>query len=356
MSPGPRLTLVAALLLVVALGGCPSPQSAPPPDAGAPEPERQPSAVTMRVGYFPNVTHAQAVLGFSAQEQTFAAALAGQATLDTKVFNAGPSAMEALHAKALDMCFVGPTPAINAYAKGGDLVLVANVANGGSLLMARKGCEIAGVRGLEGKKTSVPQLGNTQDAMLRHLLGREGIRLKDQGGSTTILPVENPDVLTLFVRKELDAACVPEPWGARLEVEAGASVVLDEKAIWREGDYPVTVLVARKEFLAEHSDLVRAFVGALQELTDRLAQGREADASALNAELKTLTGQELKPEVLSKALGRIQFTTAANPEALRAMAEVMKEVGYADTVPDLTGMVDTSFLPQVTTGPPAGGS
>jgi NitT/TauT family transport system substrate-binding protein len=310
--------------------------------------------VTVRVGYFPNVTHAPAVLGFATGEHAFATALGAGAKLETKVFNAGPSAMEALHASAIDLAFVGPTPAINAFARGGDLAIIANVANGGSVLVARNDSGIAKVADLEGKRIAVPQLGNTQDAMLRHLLAQANIKLKDQGGNTTILPVENPNVQSLFTTGQLDAACVPEPWGARLETESGALVVLDWKPIWRDGDYPVTVLVARKAFLDQHREIVKSFVEALQTLTDRLSAKSEADVAALNAELKVLTGKELKPEVISKALGRIEFTTRLNPEALQAMAEVMHEVGYAKTAPDVTGLIDSSLLPSQGKGAPRG--
>jgi len=298
----------------------------------------------VRVGYFPNVTHAPAVLGFSAGGQAFAQALAGSARVETKVFNAGPAEMEALHARAVDIAFVGPTPAINAYARGGDLTLVANVADGGSVLVARKDSGIKALGDLAGKKIAVPQIGNTQDAILRHLLAQAGIRLKDQGGDTTVLPVENPDVAGLFVRGELEAACVPEPWGSRLELEAGATVVLDWQPLWRNGNYPVTVVVVRREFLDRNQAVVKTFVGALQRVTARLAKAPAAEAPALNAELKVLTGKELKAEVITRALGRIRFTTAISRESLQAMAEVMREVGYAKTAPDLTGLIDEGLL------------
>ncbi|NLO72696.1 MAG: ABC transporter substrate-binding protein [candidate division WS1 bacterium] len=334
------IALALACVLGLALVGCPGKGTTP--TAGPPN---QASEVTVNVGYFPNVTHAPAVLGLAEESGVFRNALAGKARISTKSFNAGPSAMEALHAGALDMCFVGPTPAVNAFAKGGDVVLVANVASGGSLLVAREGVAINSLEDLEGKKVAVPQLGNTQDAILRHLLIRSGIKLADQGGQVTILPVQNPDILALFLREQLDAACVPEPWGARLEQEAKAKVVLDEKALWRNGDYPVTVLVVRKDYLEQHPEVVRAFLTALQQVIDDLAADPTAKVTELNAELKVLTNKELKPSVLSAALRRIQFTTQVNPEALQAMAEMIKEVGIAKAVPDLTGFVDESYLP-----------
>ncbi len=351
--------MLCAAVAALVIGGCQnapvSPPAVPPgspaPTPGAPVAGGAATAaapVAVRVGYFPNITHAPAVLGFSKAEGAFEQALVGRARLATTVFNAGPAAMEALHARALDICFVGPTPAINAYARGGDVVLVANVANGGSSLVARQDTGIKTVSDLVGKKIAVPQLGNTQDAMLRHLLRREKIDLVDQGGKTTVAPIENPDVQRLFVSEQLDAACVPEPWGTRLEIENGATVVLDWKAIWREGDYPVTVLVVRKAFLEEHRDIVATFVNTLTQLTERLNAGAQSEATALNAELKVLTGKELKPEVIKRALERLAFSTTPNSAALQAMAQIMKDVGYAKSVPDLGGLVDPGFTATAT--------
>ena len=317
--------VVVALAIANGMIGCRAPRET----AGAVTSEgrgpRPSNTMTARVGYFPNVTHAQAVLGFSTARGDFVAALDGLANVEPKTFNAGPTAMEALHAGALDLCFVGPTPAINSFARGGDVTIIANVANGGTVLVARQGSGIAGVADLDGKSIAIPQIGNTQDAILRHLLAEAGIALSDTGGRTRVLPVENPDVLSLFARGELDAACVPEPWGARLEADAGAQVVLDPRAIWRDGDYPVTVLVGRNAFLGEHADVARRLVAKLTEITDELSADPDQYLGALNAELKTLTGKELKPEVLTSALGRIEFTTTVNPESLAAMAEVMRE-------------------------------
>ncbi len=336
-----RATMAGFVMLAVAAGCGGRREAAPQTTATGGSATHATEPLVVRVGYFPNITHAPAVLGFSAARNGFAKALAGKAALETKIFNAGPSAMESLHARAIDLCFVGPTPAINAYAKGGDVVLVSNVANGGSVLVARPDVAIAGVSDLAGKKVAVPQIGNTQDAMLRMLLLDAGIQTADKGGATRVVAVENPDVLTLFQTRQLDAACVPEPWGARLEREAGAKVVLDWRAIWRDGNYPVTVLVARKEFLEQHRDVVGAFVRALADEVHYASTDPEALA-ALNVELEALTRKRLPEAILKPAMERVRFSTIPDPEALQAMADLMHRVGYAKEAIDITGLVDLS--------------
>lgn len=334
-----RLLSVAAALIAGLLIGC-----RPTHDGAVANPRGGASAgalpaLTVRVGYFPNVTHAPAVLGFSAADPFFERAFAGRVKFETKQFNAGPVAMEALHAGALDLCFVGPTPAINAHARAGDVVLVSNVANGGTVLVARAGTGIGSVEDLRGKRIAVPQIGNTQDAMLRHLLMAAGIRLKDHGGDTSVLPVDNPDIVALFQTGQLDAACVPEPWGARLEADLGAHIVLDWDSVWRGGSYPVTVLVARRAFLEANREFVREFSEQLALAVERIRSDQDA-ASALNAELKRLTGKELSIAVLHKALDRIEFKTEVSLDDLQAMADVMVEVGYAKEAADVATLVE----------------
>src|SRR5687768_5475818 len=70
-----------------------------------------PAAV--RLGYFANFTHAQAVLGVSSGE--FEKAVA-PSPFSTKVFNAGPSLIEALFAGEIDIGYIGPGPALNGFA------------------------------------------------------------------------------------------------------------------------------------------------------------------------------------------------------------------------------------------------
>src|SRR5690348_8288771 len=86
--PMPRILFI--LLLTFPLLSCDrSSATAAAPDARSAAPRE------VRLGYFANVTHAQAVLGVSSGE--FAQAIAPR-KLTTRVFNAGPSLIEALFA------------------------------------------------------------------------------------------------------------------------------------------------------------------------------------------------------------------------------------------------------------------
>jgi NitT/TauT family transport system substrate-binding protein len=279
----------------------------------------------VRVAYFPNLTHAPALIGVP----NWSAAVPG-IELEEKVVNAGPEAMEALLAGALDVCFVGPSPAINTFikSKGEALTIVAGVCQNGASLMARKGSDIARLEDLDGKRLAIPQLGGTQDVSARSFLAESGLRPREQGGSVEILPIKNPDVIALFARGELDAAWVPEPWASRLGQEAGATRVLDERTLWPEGRFPTTVLVARNDFLREHRAIVERIVKLNAETIAQMRKDPDRAQAQANAELKRLTTKPLPPAVLAEAWNRLDFSPEIDRPGLQKMAEAAVRTGY----------------------------
>lgn len=290
----------------------------------------------LRVGYFPNITHGQAVLGFGTG--VFARKLPG-IDVQGKVFNAGPDEMNALFAGAIDIGYVGPGPAINAYVKsGGGLQIVAGASTGGMLLVARAHSGIATVRDLSGRAVAVPQLGNTQDIVLRALLKDNHLLPTENGGSVRIIAVANPDTLTLFKKGALDAALVPEPWGSRLIAQTGASVVLDAKQIFG-GAVPGAVVIVATPFLKAHRDLVVKFLRVHDQLTHQLSDSAAVQA-ALNAQIKVLTGKALPSGVLKAALGRTTFNTSIDQAALNRFAIFSVNAGYLKPSASIAGLVD----------------
>src|SRR5579864_5543462 len=255
---GRRRVVMAALLvsvLAIGSGAVRSAQTLSPVHA---------DAATINVGYFPNITHAQAVLGFG--EGTFARELPGVNVVG-HIFNAGPDELNALFAGAIDIGYIGPGPAINGYVRShGGLVIVAGASSGGALLVARKKSGISSLGDLAGKTVAVPQLGNTQDIELRALLKVNDLATTESGGSVRILAVQNADTLALFKRGDLDAALVPEPWGTRLVKQTGAHIVLDWKQIYG-GTVPAAVVIVSAPFLKAHQDLVVRFLRVHAKLT-----------------------------------------------------------------------------------------
>src|SRR5713226_2002110 len=165
--------------------------------------------ITVHLGYFPNITHAVALVGV--ERGTFQQVFGPNVTVDTKTFNAGPSLIEALFANDIDIGYVGPNPAINGYvkSKGAALRIIAGAASGGAEFVVRSGANIKSDKDLAGKKFATPQLGGTQDIALRYYLQQHGLQTADKGGSVQIVPTDNSTILTLFKQGRIDGAWVP---------------------------------------------------------------------------------------------------------------------------------------------------
>ncbi len=299
-------------------------------------------AEEIRIGQFPNVTHAQALLARASG--TFEKALGVPVKWTT--FNAGPSAIEALFVGAIDAAYVGPNPAINGFIKseGESFQIVAGSAGGGAALVIRADAGIEGETDFADKRIATPQLGNTQDVAARAWFARKGYRLKEKGGNVTILPLANPDQLLMFQRKEIDGAWTIEPWVSRLELEAGGRIFLEERELWPEGRYVTTVLVVSRKFLRESPELAKKLLRAHVELTQKLNTDKKAAAAAINAEIKSETGSELSPLVLHRALGRVEFTWDPLPGALSKAAQEAHDAGFLKSVPDLDGLFNLGLL------------
>src|SRR5437867_2987827 len=245
----------------------------------------------LRLGYFPNITHAQALYARATGE--FEKALGGR--IEWVSFNAGPSAIEALFVDAVDATFIGPSPTINGYikSKGAKFVVVAGAASGGAGLVLRGDSDIEGEKDFNGKVIATPQLGNTQDLAARAWFADKGYRLKERGGTVALIPLSNPDQLTMFKKRQIDGAWTVEPWLSRLELEGSGRLFLEEKSLWPEGRYVTTHLVANKSFLTENQELWQKILGAHVEITQRINADKAAAAKVLNDQLKKETGKSL---------------------------------------------------------------
>jgi NitT/TauT family transport system substrate-binding protein len=291
----------------------------------------KPETKELRLGFFPNITHAQALVGTS--DGTFQNEL-GDIPLKTQVFNAGPAAMMALLSGAIDAAYVGPGPAINAFLKSqGDLQVIAGAAEGGAALVTH-GAKSA--QELHGKKLAVPQRGNTQDISLRYWL-MQNFMIPDK--DVALVPVSNPEIMALFERGEIEGAWLPEPWLSRL-VAAGGHILVDQRSLWPEGHFHTTLLVANRSALDRKHDAIVRLLRAHIELTRRWQSDPKAFAAATGAAFHRLTGKALPEAILRDAFRRLQPGLQPHPDQLQAAADQAQKVGYISGSADCTGLVD----------------
>lgn len=302
----------------------------------------------IRVGAFPNITHAQAMVGKA--NGWFEKAMGPNVKIEWKTFNAGPSAIEAMFAGAIDMTYVGPNPTISGYVRsqGEALRVVAGAASGGASLVVRSDAGINKPEDFHGKRVASPQLGNTQDVALRAWLQSHGMKAVNKGGDVQVQPMANPDQLTLFMKKQLDAAWAPEPWATRLIREGNGRLFLDERTLWPNGQFVITNLIVSSKFLHEHQDLVKNWVRAQVELTDWIRSHQTEAKKLLGEQVQRETGKALPPEVIDEALGRMEITDDPIRGSLLKSAQSAFDAGFLGAkMPDLSGVHDLTLLNQV---------
>jgi NitT/TauT family transport system substrate-binding protein len=306
---------------------------------------------TLRLGYFPNINHAQGVIGIG--DGSFQKTLGDNVTLETFVFNAGPSAIESLLAGRLDASYIGPNPAINGYvvSDGQAVRVIAGATSAGASFVVRNDSGINSVKDLGGKKFASPQLGNTQDVALRKYLTDNGFNTVENGGNVTVLPIANADILTTFLKKEIAGAWVPEPWATRLVNEAGGKIFVDERDLWPpEGKFVTAHLIVSPKYLKENPDVIKRLLTAHVNETQWINEHKDEVPTVFNTELKKLTGQTIPEDVLTEALTRLEFTNDPIKLSLFQSANDAYDLGFlakGQERPNLSGIYDLALLDQV---------
>jgi NitT/TauT family transport system substrate-binding protein len=323
--------VLSAVLLSFGLAGCGGSSTA----SGSAAPE------SVRVGYFPNVTHATAIV---ADKEGFFAKHLGASRLEAKTFNAGPAAMEALKSGAIDATYVGPGPATNAYINSGGqaVTVVAGAAAGGTSFVVDPSIRTAA--DLKGKKVSTPQLGNTQDIALRYWLKQQGLSTDLQGGGdVSILPQENAQILDAFSQKLIAGAWVPEPYATRM-VRAGGKVLVDERSLWPDRKFAITVLAVRTDFLKKHPDSVKALLAGDLDAADFINRNPATSQKDVGDVIAKVSGKPLKADVIAAAWKQLAFTVDPVPSSILEGARHAYAVGILKQEPHLDKLVDLTLL------------
>jgi NitT/TauT family transport system substrate-binding protein len=331
--------LAIAWLALAILGGCDRARGNLAADSASASPAATSAPAEVRIGYFANLAHAQAVLGVSSGD--YAAAVA-PAKLTPKIFNAGPALIEALFAGEIDLGYVGPGPALSAYvrSRGEGIRIIAGAAADGVAIVARRGSGITRLEDLSGKRLATPQYGNTQDISARHYL-RDVLKQENPG---SIIAVPSAEQSAMMARGQIDAAWAPEPWAARLIEDTGANLIAEEKDLWPEHEFSLTVVVTTPEFLAAHPDILRKLLRRHRALTTALQRDPQAQVQPLNEALAALSGKALPRAVLSAALMRVKFTDDPLTETLRTMGQWSYDLAFIQRPPKIDRLVDRSIL------------
>ncbi|PHQ49673.1 sulfate ABC transporter substrate-binding protein [Streptomyces cinnamoneus] len=338
------LAAVAVAVLALTLGGCGYGSQRDERSQVAPKGERL-SAGTVRIGYFPTLTHATPLVGL--REGILQKELGGT-RLKAVGFNAGPSAVEALNAGSVDISWIGPSPAVNGYqrAHGENLRIISGAASGGVKFVVDPK-KITSPEDVRGKRIATPQKGNTQDVALLHWITGRGwaVDPRTGKGDVSVVRTDAKAVPGAFASGSVDGAWVPEPTASRL-VAAGGKVLLDESGLWPDGKFVTANVVVSRKFLDRHPDVVEAVLRGSVRTNAWIAAHPDRSKVAANAALKDLSGSALPADVLDPAWQSVRTTDDPLAATLSAQAEHAVAAGLLKK-PDLTGIYDLTLLGKV---------
>ena len=312
------------------------------------------SSKTLRIGYFPNVNHAQVIIGLkngdfqkilNSNDSTNKSEQ-NKININEFVFSDGPSALEALFGGQIDVAYVGPNPAISGYvASGGKdgIRIISGAASGGASFVVRNDAGIQSVKDLGGKKFASPQLGNTQDISLRKYLVNNGYKTAENGGNVTVVPTKPSDIFTLMLKKQIDGAWVPEPWATRLVNEANGKIFVDERDLWPpQGKFVTANIIVRTDYLNQNPDVIKKLLEAHVNETLWINNHLNSDknnstfndkninqvVNAFNNGLKKMTGKTISDDELKQAFSRMDFTYDPLKQSLYKIADDANSLGF----------------------------
>jgi len=312
------------------------------------------SSKTLRIGYFPNVNHAQVIIGLkngdfqkilNSNDSTNKSEQ-NKININEFVFSDGPSALEALFGGQIDVAYVGPNPAISGYvASGGKdgIRIISGAASGGASFVVRNDAGIQSVKDLGGKKFASPQLGNTQDISLRKYLVNNGYKTAENGGNVTVVPTKPSDIFTLMLKKQIDGAWVPEPWATRLVNEANGKIFVDERDLWPpQGKFVTANIIVRTDYLNQNPDVIKKLLEAHVNETLWINNHLNSDknnstfndkninqvVNAFNNGLKKMTGKTISDDELKQAFSRMDFTYDPLKQSLYKIANDANSLGF----------------------------
>lgn len=315
--------IVAIVLALLALAGCRSGEE---------------ESRIVRMGSFPNITHVQALVARNMSrtgEGWFERYLPGY-KVEWQTYNAGPSAAEALFGRTVDVTYIGPSPAINAYAvsAGREVRLIAGAVNGGAALMVRSDAGIEKPADFRGRSIATPQLGNTQDVSCRAWLAENGLSCTlEGGGDVRVSPTTSSLQLQLLKQGELDACWTVEPWVSLMESMAGARLFVQEPGV------VTTVLAGRVAWLSAHPKEAEALSRAHAELTQWILDHPEEAQQRVTAELTELTQTPMDPALVASAWKRLTLTTDIDTAGLEQFVRDAQAADLLERVPPIEGMI-----------------
>lgn len=325
--------VIAAGVVVTSLAACSSNDSSSSGSGG--------SATEVKLGYFPNLTHASAIVGID--KGYFKDALANDgASLKTLDFNSGSDTIDALNNGDLDATYIGPSPTITAFGTSHNVSVISGATSGGASLVVNK--DIKSAKDLAGKTLATPGPANTQDVALKYWLKQQGYNVSADGqGDVTVINQDNSLTVQAFAQGAIDGAWLPEPYASLLIAE-GATKLVDESTLWPHAQFVTTHLIVNNDFLKSHANLVDDLLQGQIKANDYIASNNAAAKQEVGDYIGKLTGSKIAPSTLDAAWKELTFTNDPIANSLIGSADHAVKAGLIDPVANLSDVYNLDPL------------
>ena len=281
----------------------------------------------IRIAFFPNIGHAVPIVGI--ESGIFADGLGNKTLIETKIFDSGPQVIESIFARSIDLAYVGPGPAINGFLKSeGEMIIISGAASGGASFIVHPNSEINSVEDFSGKKIAAPQIGNTQDVSLRNYLQENGLASVEKGGSVVVFNIPNPDIYTLFVKGEIDAAWVPEPWATILVQDLDGNRLFYEEDIWPNKQFASVLLIGRTDYVENNPQIIQTWIESHDKTVNWINTNPNKSVLIFNEFMKKTLGEPLPESIVSESLSNLEITSNPIPESIAIFAQQADSLGY----------------------------
>ncbi|WP_100333858.1 aliphatic sulfonate ABC transporter substrate-binding protein [Bacillus alkalisoli] len=294
------------------------------------------------IGYFPNIDHVPAMV--AKEKEMYEKALGEDVIVEYKTFPDGGAFMTALKTGEIHGGLVGPGPAMNNYASGADVKVIAGASSGGTVIIASKESGITSIEGLDGATFITPGIGCTHDVQMETFLKDFGLTSSRIGGSMQHVTGNPAQYGGMFETGRVQAAAVPEPWASVLSIEFGANIIVDSNEISYGETLPNTIFVTSGKLINEKQHLVEKLMEAHLQSVKFIEENPEEAKEIAIKSIKETTNHELSREIVDSAWERIRFTYEVDAEVVQEFANSSFDLKFLTEKPDFANFIDTSFV------------
>lgn len=252
----------------------------------------------------------------------------------------------------VDAAYICLGPALIAYTKGADIVIVCGTHFYGYELVGKT--SITSPKDLEGKKVGVCRPGSPTDILLYLIAKKFHLNLEN----IDIRRGNPPLLVTLLATGQLDAILVPEHWATIATLAGDFHIILRSQDIWP--GMVGSVLVVKRDLLEKDPDMVKKLIEITEKGIVYINKYRDQaseiiseelnkmNAIGVNPELLRKTASLVTPEVIKKSMDNLVYDTALNLNSINEYINLLYKLGWIDKFFNATDVVDLRFLGEAT--------